>query len=115
MFHLKPKLTAQQVLLGMHLKELGLAIEYEYRFLPDRKFRFDVYVPELRLGIECNGGRYKFGHRSYRDTDKDNEKRNLAEMHGFRMLEFTNERIEDGYAKSFLKDFLGDSKIMSDF
>lgn len=99
------KLTAQQVLLGIHLRELGLAIEYEYRFLPDRKFRFDVYVPELRLGIEVDGGMWRGGHRRSDAIEVDNEKVNLALKHGFACLRFTNRQVDSGYAKQFVKDF----------
>lgn len=99
------KLTAQQVLLGVHLAELGLVHEFEYRFLPDRKFRFDVYVPELRLGIEVDGGMWSGGHRRSDAIEADNEKVNLALKHGFACLRFTNRQVDSGYAKQFVKDF----------
>ena len=102
------KLTAQQVLLGVHLAELGLVHEFEYRFLPDRKFRFDVYVPELRLGIEVDGGMWG-GHRRGAAIEQDNEKINLAQANGFMCLRFTNRQIESGEAKSFIaKHILGE-------
>lgn len=111
------KLTPQQALLGMHLRELGLAIEYEYRFLPERKFRFDVFIPRhLRgcgsngIGIECDGGMWR-GHRRGAAIEADNEKVNLAQANGFMCLRFTNRQIERGEAKDFIrKHVLGDSK-----
>jgi very-short-patch-repair endonuclease len=100
------KLTPAQTLLLIHLKELGLQAEPEFQFTPDRRWRLDTYVAEARIGIECNGGRYKFGHRSSRDTDKDNEKMNTAQMMGIRVLQFTNEQIMSGEAKEFVKAWL---------
>ena len=100
------KLTPAQQLLLIHLKELGLQAEPEFQFSPERKWRIDVYIPEARLGIECNGGRYKRGHRSSRDTDKDNEKMNTISMMGIRCLQFTNEQILTGAAKEFVQKWL---------
>lgn len=100
------KQTPAQTLLLIHLGELGLQAEPEYQFSPERRWRLDTYVPEARIGIECNGGRYKFGHRSSRDTDKDNEKMNTAQMMGIRVLQFTNEQILSGEAKEFVKKWL---------
>lgn len=112
----KRKLTAQQELLGIHLKELGLTHEFEYQFLPDRKFRFDVYMPPIPvkneasgtwehkgIGIEIDGfhnGRHGAGWGS------DHEKDRLAQVHGFWCLRFTNKEVESGAAKDFIAKYV---------
>jgi very-short-patch-repair endonuclease len=100
------KHTPAQTLLLIHLKELGLEAVPEFQFASDRRWRLDAYVSEARLGIECNGGRWRRGHRSSRDTDKDNEKINTAQMMGIRVLQFTNEQIMNGAAKEFVQKWL---------
>jgi hypothetical protein len=47
------KLTPAQILLGMHLKELGFKPEYEVRVCEDRAWRFDVICREQRLAFRC--------------------------------------------------------------
>jgi very-short-patch-repair endonuclease len=100
------KLSEAQILLGKHMQELGYKCVYEYTFETSRRWRIDVYCDDLRLGIECNGGRWFRGHRSSRDTDKDNEKMNTAQMMGIRILQFTNEFVLDGRAKEFVREWL---------
>lgn len=108
----KPKLTVAQILLRKHLQELThghrsyALILTEYKFAPNRRFRFDLYIPMLRCGIEVDGGRWKRGHRSSRDTDMHNEKYNLAQLLGYKILTFTNEQVLTGKAKDLLREYL---------
>lgn len=102
----KPKLTTAQILLRDHLLELGITTLVEFQFCEGRKFRFDLYSPELRMGFEASGGRWKKGHRSSRDIEQAYEKMNLAQLLGFRVLEFSNEQIMDGRARAFLLAYL---------
>jgi very-short-patch-repair endonuclease len=104
--------TPSQVLLAMHLKELGiLDVEFEYKFLADRKFKFDLYSQELRIGFECDGGMFHGGHRRGKALEDDYERQNLAQLQGFRILRFTNRQIDTGEAKEFLKTYLWGSEI----
>jgi very-short-patch-repair endonuclease len=99
--------TPAQLLLATHLRELGVRdVEFEYQFLADRKFRFDLYSQDIRIGFEACGGTWNGGHRRRSAIELDYEKANLAQLHGFRMLQFTNRQIESGEAKEFLKTFL---------
>jgi very-short-patch-repair endonuclease len=100
------KLTEAQTLLGIHVRELGLAVEYEHEFC-ERGWRFDLYLPEPRIGIEVNGGHFlSRGHRSYRDLDEEYAKLNTATMMGIRILQFSNEFVRDGRAKEFIAEYL---------
>ena len=50
-------LSQHEILLGMHLKELGYGdYQREFRFFPERKWRFDYAVPRRKLAIEIEGG-----------------------------------------------------------
>jgi len=109
------KLTPAQTLLVIHIKELLKPYEgkeyepevvTEHQFMPDRKFRFDVALPSLRIGIECDGGQWSGGHRHNQAIERDYEKLNLAQMLGWRCLRFTNKQVLRGEAKSFLEKWL---------
>jgi very-short-patch-repair endonuclease len=97
-----------QLLLATHLRELvgDEPLQIEYKFLPDRKFRFDLALPDLRIGIECDGGQFSGGHRHNVAIERDYEKANLAQMNEWKILRFTNRQVLDGTAKKFLKEWL---------
>jgi very-short-patch-repair endonuclease len=102
------KRTPAQLLLGVHLKELKLGhIEYEYRFNPERKWRADLAIPDKRLLFECDGGAFKGGHRRGVALGADYERQNWAQMAGYRILRFTNAQVLSGWAKEFVKSWLG--------
>lgn len=100
------KQTEMQMLLCTHLKEAGISYVVEYQFTEHRRFRFDIFLPLFFTGIECNGGRWKFGHRSSRDTINDNQKTRLAQLLGFKILPFANEEIADGRAIEEIREWL---------
>jgi very-short-patch-repair endonuclease len=112
-----------QILLGIHLRELGLLPDYELKFDADRNWRFDVYCQEQRIAIEIHGGQFSGGHRrgwwnkkealrrqalGLRDTPQEDEylKLSTATMAGWRVLQFSNEQVNDGRAKEFIGRFL---------
>jgi len=100
--------TPAQILLGVYLKELKLGpVEYEYRFVRERRWRADLAVPSARLLFECDGGAFRGGHRRGAALAADYERQNVAQMHGWRILRFTNQQVETGYAKAWLKSWLG--------
>lgn len=102
------KVTAAQILLQKHLVELGVKTVPEFRFSLERKFRFDLYAESLRMGFEVNG---TFGGlHGPRWSASDLEKLNLAQMMGYRVIQFTNKQVELGKAKAFLKEWLGGKK-----
>jgi len=62
-----------------HFPEIPLISEY--RFNPDRRYRFDFCHLESRVAIEINGGRWvKSGHSSGKGLMRDYEKNNLATL-----------------------------------
>ena len=88
------------------LKAKGVPFETEYRFLPDRQFRFDVAIPDRKIAIEYEGlevtkndfsaidkSFYKKTTKSRHSTNigysNDCIKYNLAIVNGWRVLRFT--------------------------
>jgi very-short-patch-repair endonuclease len=99
-------LTPAQVLLAKHLRELGLHPEYEYRFNPDRKWLADIYLHESRILIECDGGKWHGGHKRGQALEDDYERQNWAQMARFRILRFTNEQVNSGWAKAWVDKYI---------
>jgi hypothetical protein len=98
------KQTQAQILLQKHLAELGIKTVPEFRFCLQRKFRFDLYAESLHMGFEVNG---TFGGlHGPRWSASDLEKLNLAQMLGYRCMQFTNKQVERGEAKAFLAEHL---------
>ena len=76
----------------------------EYRAIPDRRFRFDLAYPKIRLLIEVQGGIWrKGGHSTGKGISRDYEKNNLAVQNGWRVLYFTAEMIESGEALAMIE------------
>jgi hypothetical protein len=69
----------------------GYTLETEYRFHPDRRWRFDFYIKELNCGIEYEG---IFSEHS-RHTNKkgytgDTDKYTKAAVMGIKVLRYTS-------------------------
>lgn len=72
------------------LKIEGIAFVTEYRFHPVRKFRFDIAIPDKKIGIEYEGlNCRKSGHTTKSGYTKDTIKYNLAVAEGWRVLRYT--------------------------
>jgi very-short-patch-repair endonuclease len=81
--------------------------ETEYRFLEDRKYRFDAAYPHFKVAIECEGGIWNNG-RHVRGTgfQKDAVKYNRAAIDGWCVLRFTAESIKDNSALDMIEEAL---------
>jgi len=104
----KDKRSEAQVLLGIHIRELSksIPIEYEFRFHEDRQWKADVYLPGLKLLIECDGGVFRGGHKRGTALEDDYMKQNMAQMLGYHLIRFSNGQVERGEAKAFLAMWL---------
>lgn len=72
--------------------ELGLRCEREYRFVADRRFRFDLAIPGKKIAIEFEGGVWTHGrHTRSKGYINDAKKYNLAVMNGWKLLRYTVE------------------------
>ena len=82
--------------ISLYLKSLNIEVVPEYKFLPDRKFRADWYIPSLSLLIEYEGiMSAKSRHTSVTGYSKDSEKYNLATLAGYRILRYTTMNYKD--------------------
>lgn len=74
------------------LKMLGVDSVREYKFIADRRFRFDLAIPYCKIAVEFEGGIYTRGrHTRSKGYINDVKKYNLATMHGWRLLRYTTE------------------------
>ena len=75
--------------LALLLKENGLKPVREFKFLANRKFKFDLALPEYKIAVEFEGGIFVNGRHirgaMYR---KDCEKYNLALLDGWKVLRY---------------------------
>lgn len=73
--------------------------EREYRFHPERRWRFDFAYPDLMIAIEVEGGVWQAGrHNRAKGFIADCDKYNQAVLLGWRVLRFTSQHIADGTA-----------------
>lgn len=76
--------------------------EREYRFLADRKFRFDFALVPVKIAVEIDGG----VHRIKQRWTTDREKGNLALLTGWRVLHVDAVQVRSGGALMLLKRLL---------
>ena len=75
------------------------APEWQYRFDPVRKWRFDAAWPLAKLAVEVEGGTFVAGrHTRGKGYERDAEKYNAAVLAGWRVLRFTTDMVTDGRA-----------------
>jgi hypothetical protein len=95
------------------LQILGITAVREYKFLHDRRFKFDIAIPAKKVAIEFEGGIYgsnckkckgkgckacdftgksRGRHTRGQGYSRDCKKYNLAVMHGWKLLRYTTDR-----------------------
>lgn len=75
-------------------RHTGQQVVAEYRFHPERKWRFDFYFPAVKLAVECEGGVYTQGrHTRGKGFLADAEKYNSAQAMGIQVLRFTPDQL----------------------
>lgn len=72
----------------------GSDLTLEFRFHPERRWRFDVAWPSRRVAVELDG--MGFGHQSAAGRRADNEKQNAATALGWRVLRYTSSDLSKG-------------------
>lgn len=96
----------QTVLLRSSLKIPSCLIECEYRFHMARKWRFDVAIPELLVGMEYHGGLFmarRGGHQTVKGARNDWEKLNEAQILGWTVLQFGPDEVRSGEAMNVIE------------
>ena len=86
------------------LDKEGYYYERQYKAIPDRRYLYDFYIPPVLL-IEIQGGIYQYmpSHASASGIRRDAEKIDLATANGYRILLFTSDMIESGWALQMVK------------
>lgn len=73
----------------------GPALVQEYRFHPDRLWRFDFAHPDTKTAIEVEGGMWGQGrHNRPQGYAEDCEKYNAAILHGWNVFRLTGDMIQ---------------------
>jgi len=105
-----PKRTDAQILLEIHLRELGLEFVPEFKFHPEREWRFDYLVMDPfrkhipNCAIEIEGGVWKQGrHTRGSGYLKDMEKYREAAALGYKVYRFSPQEVLNGTALEFLR------------
>ena len=92
-------LSKGEELFALHCKAHKLTPEREFRFQPDRKWRFDFFFPKSKLAVEIEGGTYQIGrHQRAGGFVEDCVKYNSAAIMGICVLRYTTEMVESGAA-----------------
>lgn len=85
--------------LAFHFRAVGLKPDTEYRFHPERKWRFDFAFPDVQVAVECEGGIFvKGAHTRGAHFRSDCEKYNAAVELGWAVLRYTDREIRSGAA-----------------
>lgn len=72
------------------LASLGFNATREYKFLENKRYRFDMALPAHKIAIEYEGGTYSNGrHTRGKGYANDAKKYNLAAMEGWTLLRYT--------------------------
>lgn len=84
----------------------------EHAFHPQRKWRFDLYVPAYKLAVEIHGGIYTQGrHTRGQGFRVDRQKMNAAVELGIRVLEYTAAELADGSAAAQIARVLAQARM----
>lgn len=81
----------------------------EYKFHPDRKWRFDFCWPqeEVMLGVEVEGGVWTKGrHTRGSGFIADCEKYNAAEVMGYHVIRVCGDHVKNGMALHWIENYL---------
>jgi very-short-patch-repair endonuclease len=79
----------------------------EFRFHPDRKWRFDFAWPEKMVAVEVEGGTWSGGrHTTGLGFQKDCEKYNAATALGWRVFRYTSEQVRSGMAVNQIREII---------
>ena len=90
--------------LAFQLRAAGIQFEREFRFFPQRGWRFDFAFPELKIAAECEGGVWSNG-RHVRGAGFTSYciQYNAAALSGWRVFRFTSSMVTSGNALDMIQ------------
>lgn len=79
----------------------------QFMAVPGRRYRWDLAWPDRHLLLEIQGGVFTGGkHGRGAGIIKDQEKLNLATIHGYRVLQVSAPHLRSGQALAWVKQAL---------
>ena len=100
-------MSALEELFAFQLDALGIPYIREYPAIKGRKFRFDFAFRDERVLVEVQGGTFNGGaHGRGVGIHRDYEKSNLAQMAGWRVLQFDSKMVKSGEAVEVIRKAL---------
>ena len=91
----------------LHCKAEKLTPEREYKFHPERRWRFDFCFPAQMIAVEIEGGIWSGGaHTRGAHFESDAEKYNSATKLGWRVMRYSTNQVERGDAINDLLEML---------
>lgn len=93
--------------------EGSLTIFKEWKFWPERQFRFDRAWPGHKLAVEIEGGLWRRGggaHSHPNNIMRDIEKYNGAVLLGWRVLRFSDYHLKSPYVVECVREALKGGK-----
>ncbi len=99
---MKPNKYKQQ--LELLFKAYQLDPVREYKFHPERKWRFDYAFPSVKIALEYEGGIWvNGGHNRGLIYSGNCEKYNAATMLGWQVYRITCQQFKNGYATNLIE------------
>jgi very-short-patch-repair endonuclease len=95
-----------------HVIRNGLEVpQMEYKFLDQRRFRFDFAWVRKKIAVEVEGGVWVGGrHTRGGGYSRDLEKYNLATLHGWKVYRFTTQDVSTHKAIAFITVVMNNNK-----
>lgn len=85
---------------GIALMQDGVNVVFEHAFHPERKWRFDMAIPEYKIAVEYEGVvAKKSRHTTIKGYTEDCEKYNEAQQLGWRVIRVTAKNVGGVYAQ----------------
>jgi len=87
---LKQKESPELIQMKRHLMTLNIPFVEEHKFLKNRRFRFDIAIPEIMIAFEYEGVMSKKSrHTTVQGYSNDTIKYNLAQREGWKVYRYT--------------------------
>ena len=111
----KGGLREVDLVLAADLRALHLGVVHrEYRFDPERKWRFDYCIPAVKLAVEIEGGVWTHGrHTTGSGFVADCVKYNSATANGWTVFRFPTKTVTMGEAKAMLLRWAANRKELA--
>jgi very-short-patch-repair endonuclease len=85
-----------------------IVLASDLKIIPQRQFRYDFVHCQTKVAIEIQGGTYggsRQGHSSGVGLDRDYEKNNLAQIHGYLVFQLSCKMITSTWLEK-IKDVI---------